>query len=333
MKPLVSCIVLSYNHEKFIKQALDGLFSQDYENIEYIISDDNSPDNSFEIIKNYLENIDIKNKKIVLNQNNPNLGLIKHLNKILKKANGQYIVLMAGDDISFSNRVSTLVDIFENQHVSMILSNATRIDQDGTVLGPLHLLKMPKTKTIEDIIKVGVVNIAGATMACHRDVFFKFGDIPENLDNEDDNLPIKATMLNGIFVLDRSLLYYRIHSGSLSSTLWTKKTFKEHITADVIRNKSLIKHWNAWINLFETYGINECHIPHLKEKIAYKQIVNQLYDSSLLERISLFKMKYGYKAIFVTIYPRSILVFQLFKQKIRDKVKFFLILIRDTNGQ
>lgn len=332
MKPLVSCIVLSYNHEKFIKQALDGLFSQDYENIEYIISDDNSPDNSYKVIQDYLKSIDTTTKNIILNQNTQNLGLIRHLNKIVKQASGDYIVLMAGDDISFSNRVSTLMNIFDTRKISMVLSNATQINQDGSILGPLHLKKMPQTKTIEDIVNEGVVNISGATMACHRDVFFKFDDIPEHLDNEDDNLPVKATMLHGIFILDKPLLYYRKHTESLSSTTWTKKTFKEHIATDILRNNSLIKHWNAWIDLFIINKIYESHISSLIEKIEYKHFINQLYTLSLLERLSLFKIKYGFKIILITVCPRGFLLFNLFKQSIRDKLKKIIILIRGLNG-
>ncbi len=53
-QPLVSVIIISYNHEKYIEQCLEGVFSQTYTNIELIIRDDASKDNTQQIIKNYL---------------------------------------------------------------------------------------------------------------------------------------------------------------------------------------------------------------------------------------------------------------------------------------
>lgn len=332
MKPLVTCVVLSYNHEKFIKEALDGLFSQDYENIEYIISDDNSLDNSYELIQNYLENKDTSNLNIVLNQNVPNLGLIQHLNKIVKQATGEYIILMAGDDISFPNRVSKIVDTLQQKNVSMILSNAIKIDEDKNILGPLHMFRLKSYKTIQDIIHDGCTNVSGATMGCTKEVFTKFGDIPKTLDNEDDNLPVKATLLNGIYVLNDPLLYYRTHVNSLSASTWIEKTFKEYTDEYIKRNNSIMKHWTEWITLLQKYNPDASLILKLNEKVQYKIFENDLFVSNLYKRLSSYKRSYGLLALLIVISPTAYLRFQMIKQSTKKHVKQLLINIKSISN-
>src|SRR5690606_34870225 len=90
--PLVSYIILSYNQEKYIADAISSALNQSYSNIEYIISDDCSTDHTFSIIQKAC-NLSKKNIKILKNE--VNVGLVNHLNNCLKYASGDLIVLAA----------------------------------------------------------------------------------------------------------------------------------------------------------------------------------------------------------------------------------------------
>lgn len=96
----LSICIITYNQEKFIKQTLDGVFSQKFDfNVELIISNDNSTDSTHEIINNYLFTITIPdNIKIKYVTHKKNIGAIPNFKWTLKQAKGKYIAICEGDD-------------------------------------------------------------------------------------------------------------------------------------------------------------------------------------------------------------------------------------------
>ena len=116
-KPLVTFAIFSFNQEKYIHDAVQAAFNQSYSPLHIILSDDNSSDKTFSIIEN------LKNKysgihKITLNKNNKNLGISGHINKVMDIAEGELIVVGAGDDISLPNRVAVLVDAWIKKNMT-----------------------------------------------------------------------------------------------------------------------------------------------------------------------------------------------------------------------
>ena len=91
-KPLVSVVVITYNHEAFIKQTIDSLLSQqtDFE-VEVVVGEDKSPDNTLEICKSYGD-------KINLIYSEDNVGMIPNFVRTLKATKGKYIAICDGDD-------------------------------------------------------------------------------------------------------------------------------------------------------------------------------------------------------------------------------------------
>lgn len=104
--PLISIIIVSYNNYKYIYNAIDSVLSQDYPNIELIISNDASPDFDKIAIEKYLKKNSKKNiKNIIINNNKKNLGTVKNVNIALKLSKGDYILLFAADDVIYSKDV------------------------------------------------------------------------------------------------------------------------------------------------------------------------------------------------------------------------------------
>ena len=119
--PLVSLVILTYNQENFISEAINGALSQTYENLEIIVSDDCSTDDTYEIAKRTIENY-AGDKKIFLYKNEKNMGLVPHVNKIFSQyVNGEYIALAGGDDISLPERIEKTVTLFKNDSVYILL--------------------------------------------------------------------------------------------------------------------------------------------------------------------------------------------------------------------
>lgn len=105
---LVSVVMPVYNVEKFLREAIDSILNQTYKNIELIIIDDCSTDNSRDIIKSYSDS------RIRAYFNEENLQQPRTRNKALKLANGKYIAVMDSDDISLPNRIEEEVKFMES---------------------------------------------------------------------------------------------------------------------------------------------------------------------------------------------------------------------------
>lgn len=109
----ITVILLHYNQKQYIKEAIDSVLMQDYKNIEFIINDDCSSDFDKKEIEKYIKS---KNNKIelVINVNKENEGIIKSINKCVKKSTGDYITFFAADDALNNEKVlSSYVNCFE----------------------------------------------------------------------------------------------------------------------------------------------------------------------------------------------------------------------------
>tara|TARA_B100000965_G_C19591946_1_gene758352 strand:+ start:1213 stop:1899 length:687 start_codon:yes stop_codon:yes gene_type:complete len=98
---LVSIIMSVHNGESSLKKSLESLIIQTYKNIEILIMDDGSSDNSFQI----LEELSKSDKRIRISKNNENIGLTKSLNLLIKESKGEFIARQDADDISNENRI------------------------------------------------------------------------------------------------------------------------------------------------------------------------------------------------------------------------------------
>ena len=96
---LISVILSVKNDEKNIEKSIRSILNQTYSNIELLLCDDCSTDNTLKVIEN------ISDKRIKLYQNQTNLGLTKSLNKLIQSANGNYIARQDSDDYSYPKRI------------------------------------------------------------------------------------------------------------------------------------------------------------------------------------------------------------------------------------
>lgn len=128
--PLVTVVFTSYNHQEYLKQALDSIVNQTYTNIEIIVVDDNSTDGSQQILNTY--------------QNNPNIFLhllekntgsyVKASNYGAQFAKGEYLLFAQCDDFADQTQIEKLVHAFAvNESVGVVFSKSTLVDKDGIV--------------------------------------------------------------------------------------------------------------------------------------------------------------------------------------------------------
>ncbi len=124
--PLVSVIVPVYNTEKYLRESLDSILGQSYENIEVLVTDDGSKDRSFSIMENYAT----KDSRVhIFKQENqgPNAARLNGL----KHAKGEYVTFVDADDYIDKNLIADQLEVIRKQKVDMALSTVKTIELDG----------------------------------------------------------------------------------------------------------------------------------------------------------------------------------------------------------
>ena len=117
MEKKVSIIILTFNSGEFIRETLESVLSQDYDNYELIVGDDCSVDDTVAIVGSYRERFGGRLKLIAGQENE---GISRNFNKCLRVCTGEYVFLLGGDDIFLPGKISAQVDFMErNQDVSI----------------------------------------------------------------------------------------------------------------------------------------------------------------------------------------------------------------------
>ena len=223
-QPLVSFIVLAYRQEQFIREAVRSALAQTYGRLEIVLSDDKSPDKTFEIIEQEAKRYKGPHN-LVLNRNPANLGLAGNLNRAVQLASGDLLVVQGGDDISVPARTTKLVQrwVSDQPRRDLVYSDVLRIAADGSVLQQ-QIPPLPMA-TVEQVIRGKWFIAGGCAAAYSRSLFEKYGPLSPNVQYEDYVLTFRALVGAGCAYVNEPLVYYRVHNSSIiQSTAQSKKT-------------------------------------------------------------------------------------------------------------
>lgn len=137
--PLVSIITPSYNAEKFISKTIESVINQTYLNWEMIIVDDCSTDDTISIIKSFSSH----ENRIILIENQINVGAAETRNIALRKAKGNFIAFLDSDDIWLNKKLETQINFMIDNDRAFTFSNYNLIDEKGNDL--LKEINVPKS--------------------------------------------------------------------------------------------------------------------------------------------------------------------------------------------
>lgn len=127
----VSVIMSCYNSQETVGRAIESILNQTLGNIELLICDDSSIDNTYETILRY-EDLD---KRVKVYKNTKNLGLTKTLNFLIDKAEGTLIARQDDDDISLSERLKTQVNVLKEDDLDFITTRAKVLGDNKLIPG------------------------------------------------------------------------------------------------------------------------------------------------------------------------------------------------------
>jgi glycosyltransferase involved in cell wall biosynthesis len=209
----ISFIVICYNQEDFVEDALNSVFDQDYSNYEIIISDDASTDKTAAIIQDFIGNHNSKAKEVFFNKNKTNLGIVGNFTKALSMAKGEWIIGMGGDDISYLDRLAyTNQLINQNKGIYAISCAFKVISKTGKYMPSREIYHFKPNQ-----FKLPYYNPPSS--AIHRDCFKKFEPVSKKTFSEDIIYSMRAFLLGGICISDRIVTKRRIHDNNTSVAL------------------------------------------------------------------------------------------------------------------
>lgn len=142
-KPLVSVIVPCYNGEKYIKETIEGILNQSYKNIEIIVMDGKSKDNTLKVLEPYKDKITIISEK--------DKGQTNAINKGFALSKGEIIGWIGSDDILLPHDVEMVVEEFlKDKNVCLVYGDVQYIDEKGQVLGRYSRPNLSRESLLKD---------------------------------------------------------------------------------------------------------------------------------------------------------------------------------------
>ena len=213
-RPLVTFALFAYNQEKYIREAVEGAFSQTYSPLEIVLSDDCSSDRTFAIMREMAEGYQ-GTHQLRLRQGQENQGVLGHVLTVSRKALGAILVVAAGDDVSLPSRTAKLVAAFSEDRIVSASSEYILISEQGA------LLQDDEGRRIQDRAKWHSRNNAwvhGAS-AAYRTDFLTALPIPEQSVQYEDLVFSDIASLSGMVSarLTDKLIQYRRHTTNLSN--------------------------------------------------------------------------------------------------------------------
>ena len=225
--PLVSVICLCYNHARFVEEAIQSVFAQTYKNIQVIVVDDASTDNSVAVIRDVISRsgrTDIEFLSL-----SENTGNCSAFNRGLALAKGEYIIDLATDDYIVPERIERQVEFFSSldESYGVIFSDATYIDEDGKFLYN-HFEELQRKRLVYSIPRWDVFKdilatyfIPSPAMMTRKKVFDDLGGYDEELAYEDFDFWVRSSRKYKYNYTNERLTVVRKSARSMS-TGWYK---------------------------------------------------------------------------------------------------------------
>lgn len=219
-KEKISVIVPCYNVEKFVEKCIDSLINQTYDNIEIIAIDDQSKDNTYEVLKNLKEKY---GDKINLYQNEKNKGLAYTRNFGVSKASGKYVGFIDSDDYIDPHYYEVLVEKIVNEKADLVVNDIQLVDENGKNIGNVN------KACNGEISKLSIIDNGLCASACNKllrkDLLVKYPFLEGKI-NEDvaSIIPIIVNS-NKIAYTDKAVYYYVQRSNSIQNSKFSEKRF------------------------------------------------------------------------------------------------------------
>jgi len=275
--PLVSVVAISYNQERYVEETLNSIKAQTYPNIQLIISDDGSTDNTKKIIAEWIaQNY---SSAIFLNHSK-NRGVNQNYNSTIPCIKGEYVKLIGCDDVLLPDTIEIIMQKFFElpSDYGVIYGDMFRIDENSNLIDEVGLIDKRGHPVFSGDVYQHMIKkpfITAASIIFKKEVLDKLKCFNEKIFYEDHDFYLRASKVCKFFFMPQGLVKYRVHAKSL------------------INSSSKIKYFH---NVFFVYLTN------FDERIQYKKIYTERllfciknFYALKFKRNSLFALKAFFK--------------------------------------
>lgn len=210
-KPLVSIIINNFNYEKYLSEAINSGLAQTYANIELIVVDDCSTDNSRQIIASYQD-------RIIAILRSSNGKQAAALNDGFKASQGEIVIFLDADDYLLDNAVESIVNVWQ-ERTAKVHYRLQVVDRFRQPLGynyPPDTITLAQGEVRQELLKTGGYNsVPMSGNACSRKVLEQLFPIPHQYKlTADDYLKITVPFYGEVIKIAEPLGAYRIHNSN-----------------------------------------------------------------------------------------------------------------------
>lgn len=226
MNPLVTVVIPSYNHERYVTTAVDSCLSQTYTDLEVVIVDDGSRDHSVDLLRERYAGD--QRVRIFTQQNR---GAHAAINEGIRRASGEYIAILNSDDSFHNRRIEVLIQVAQqdNRTDSLVFSDLEFIDDAGHLIPEherAHEYRMLQQRCqqipLESLFFAGNLATTSSNFFFSKALYEAVGEFAPLRYTHDWEWAFRATMHHRPVWVRESLLSYRMHrSNTISETdIW-----------------------------------------------------------------------------------------------------------------
>lgn len=215
--PLVSVIMPSYNSAEYVASAILSVLKQTYKNLELIVVDDASTDNTLKIVNSFKKDV-----RLIVVSHQQNLGVYATRNSGLKKAKGQYISFIDSDDMWLPNKLDREIAFMRRNYISFLYSYYQITDEKGQV--KKSVINLPRQVNYEALLKsnsIPLLTVVLSSKLLYKEQF-------RSIHHEDYALWLEILRTENVtaHLIPEITAIYRVRKGSISSNkiksaIWT----------------------------------------------------------------------------------------------------------------
>ncbi|MES9993373.1 MAG: glycosyltransferase family 2 protein [Candidatus Thiodiazotropha sp.] len=271
-KMKVSVLIPLYNAESYISDTIESCINQTYENVEIIIVDDGSTDNSYKIVEQYA----LKYSNVFLHKQ-ANAGAPKARNLAFKKSSGEYIIFLDSDDILQKNKISLQInDAISHGKDNLYCGRFMRFKDSINSAVNTHTNIYKNYEVARDWLisswRTGEMGQTSIWMV-HYELIVKAGPWNEELTKNQDGEFFCRVVLNSKSIVynDNAVVYYRVRHDSLSRNI-TEKSAESTLYSYLLYEHSI----KQYLNKDTKYALAHCYYDFINHYYPnYPKLITQ----------------------------------------------------------
>lgn len=232
--PLVTVGVVTYNSSEFIEETLDSIYNQDYQNIELIVSDDCSTDNTVEICMDWINKKGSRFVRCKIVTTDKNTGVSGNSNRALNEARGEWYKCFDGDDVLLPDAISSYLGFIEQNpdctHVAAKIASFDEEEPTSDYSLVRYMTRPSVTARKQYEVMSKTLYVECPTYFAETQLIREVGGFDEAFPMQEDH-PLLIRMMyagNRMGFLDKETVKYRVRTTSISHTINTNSIFPKN---------------------------------------------------------------------------------------------------------